>query len=357
MATSTTTTPTIAVKGYAAANAKSALTPFSFKRREPGPLDVLIDIHFCGICHSDIHQARDEWGGSLFPMVPGHEIAGVVSQVGNKVSRFKVGDKVGVGCFVDSCRECEYCKAGQEHFCSKGMSATYNGLEQDGVTHTYGGYSDRIVVDEKYVLKLPENLPLDATAPLLCAGITLYSPLAHWKAGPGKKVAIIGLGGLGHMGVKIAHAMGAEVTVLSQSLKKEADGKRLGADHFYATSDSATFEKLKGSFDLIINTVSAGIDWNQYTELLTVDGSLVILGIPDAPVPVNAMPLVFKRRSIAGSLIGSIKETQEMLDFCGKHNIVSDIERIGIDQVNDAYERVLKSDVRYRFVIDMATLK
>ncbi|TGN02072.1 NAD(P)-dependent alcohol dehydrogenase [Leptospira dzoumogneensis] len=346
----------IQAKGYAAAIAKAPLAPFQFDRRDAKDEDVVIDIQYCGICHSDIHQARDEWGGSIFPMVPGHEITGVVSKIGPKVTKFKVGDKVGVGCFVDSCRECEHCKAGLEQFCEGGMSATYNGREQDRKTPTYGGYSNKIVVDQNYVLRIPDNLPLDAAAPLLCAGITLYSPLAHWKAGPGKKVAIIGLGGLGHMGVKIAHALGAEVTVLSQSNKKEADAKRLGADHFYATSEKSTFNKLKGSFDLIINTVSMPLDWNAYLSLLRLDGSLVVVGVPEEQVPVGAFSLIMGRKSLAGSLIGGIAETQEMLDFCGKHNITSDIELISIQKVNEAYERVVKSDVRYRFVIDIATL-
>lgn len=346
----------IPVKSYAAATAKSPLAPFAFERRDPKEKDVLIDIRFCGICHSDIHQARDEWGGSIFPMVPGHEITGVVSKVGSAVTKFKVGDKVGVGCFVDSCRNCEQCKRGLEQFCEKGMSATYNGREQDKKTPTYGGYSNQIVVDEEYVLRVPDNLPLDAAAPLLCAGITLYSPLVHWKAGPGKKVAIIGLGGLGHMGVKIAHALGAEVTVLSQSNKKEADAKRLGADHFYATSDPKTFVKLRNHFDLIVNTVSMPMDWNQYLGLLNVDGSMVVVGIPEEQVPIGAFSLIGGRRSLAGSLIGGIQETQEMLDFCGKHSIVSDIELIPIQKVNEAYERVIKSDVRYRFVIDIESL-
>ncbi|GBF37869.1 NAD(P)-dependent alcohol dehydrogenase [Leptospira johnsonii] len=346
----------IQAKGYAAAIAKAPLAPFQFDRRDAKDEDVVIDIHYCGICHSDIHQARDEWGGSIFPMVPGHEITGVVSKVGPKVTKFKVGDKVGVGCFVDSCRECEHCKAGLEQFCETGMSATYNGREQDRKTPTYGGYSNKIVVDQNYVLRIPDNLPLDAAAPLLCAGITLYSPLAHWKAGPGKKVAIIGLGGLGHMGVKIAHALGAEVTVLSQSNKKEADAKRLGADHFYATSEKSTFTKLRGSFDLIINTVSMPLDWNAYLSLLRVDGSMVVVGVPEEQVPIGAFSLIGGRKSLAGSLIGGIAETQEMLDFCGKHNITSDIELIPIQKVNDAYERVVKSDVRYRFVIDIASL-
>jgi uncharacterized zinc-type alcohol dehydrogenase-like protein len=343
-------------KGYAAKTAKDSLAPFSFERREPREHDVAIDIKFCGICHSDIHQARDEWGGSIFPMVPGHEIAGVVSAVGNKVTKYKVGDKVGVGCFVDSCRKCAQCKKGLEQYCAVGMVLTYNGKDHDGAP-TFGGYSEKIVVDENYVLRIPNNLPLDGAAPLQCAGITLYSPLRHWQTGPGKKVAIIGLGGLGHMGVKLAHAMGAEVTALSQSLKKQADGKRLGANHFYATSDPATFENLKRYFDLIICTVPTGIDWNPYLELLNVDGSFVVVGVPDKPVSLGAFPLILGRRSVAGSVIGGIQETQEMLDFCGAHNITCDIETIPIQKVNEAYERVLKSDVRYRFVIDMATLK
>lgn len=343
--------------GYAAYSAKAPLTPYAFKRREVSEHDVLIEIHYCGICHSDIHQAREEWGGALFPMVPGHEIVGTVSQIGTAVKRFKVGDKVGVGCFVDSCRQCDACTEGLEQYCTEGMTGTYNDMSRDGTELSQGGYSNRIVVDENYVLTLPENLPLAATAPLLCAGITLYSPLKHWHAGPGKKIAIIGLGGLGHMGVKIAHAMGAEVTVLSHSITKEADGKRCGADHFYATADKAIFKKLANSFDLIINTVSAKLDWNAYLGLLKRDGTMVVVGIPQDAIPLSSFSLIMGRRSLAGSLIGGIKETQEMLDFCGKHQITSDIELIPIQDVNTAYERVLKSDVRYRFVIDMASLE
>ncbi len=346
-------------KGYAALTAKAALAPYSFERREPREHDVVIDIKYCGICHSDIHQTRDEWSDyqeeSIFPMVPGHEIGGIVSAVGNKVTKYKIGDKAGVGCFVDSCRTCAECKNGLEQYCTVLTVWTYNARDTEG-TPTYGGYSDRIVVDEKYVLRMPTNLPLDACAPLLCAGITLYSPLRHWNAGPGKKVAIIGLGGLGHMGVKLAHALGAEVTVLSQTLKKQADGKRLGADHFYATSDPETFTKLKRAFDLIINTVSAKIDWNQYLSLLKVDGTMVVVGLPDKDVAISAFSLGAGRHSLAGSQIGGIRETQEMLDFCGKHGIACDIEVVPIQKVNEAYERVLKSDVRYRFVIDMASL-
>ena len=344
------------VSGYAVKQAKGNFAPYSFERREPRDNDVVIDIQYCGICHTDIHQVNDEWGGSVFPMVPGHEITGIVSQIGQKVTKYKVGDKVGVGCFVDSCRKCESCNKGLEQYCTEGMVTTYNGTEKDGKT-TQGGYSEKIVVDENYVLKIPSNLPLDKTAPLLCAGITLYSPLIHWKAGPGKKVAIIGLGGIGHMGVKIAHGLGAEVTVLSHSLKKQQDAKKLGADNFYATSDPETFEKLKGYFDLMINTVSSELDWNQYLELLAIDGTMVVVGIPEKQIPIGSFPLVAGRRSIAGSLIGGIKETQEMLDFCGKNNITSEIEIIPIQKISEAYKRILDSDVRYRFVIDIKSIK
>ncbi|APG92324.1 NAD(P)-dependent alcohol dehydrogenase [Sinorhizobium americanum] len=343
-------------RGYAATDASQPLAPFTFERREPRDDDVVIDIQYCGVCHSDIHQARNEWGNSTFPMVPGHEIVGIVRAVGSKVTKFKRGDRVGVGCFVDSCTTCATRDLDLEHY-MPGLVVTYNGVEADGKTPTQGGYSDHIVVKEGYVLSIPANLPLDAAAPLLCAGITLYSPLRHWKAGPGKKVAIVGMGGLGHMGVKLAHAMGAEVTVLSQSLSKKEDGLKLGADHYYATNDPQTFEKLAGNFDLIICTVGTEIDWNAYLNLLKVDGDFVVVGIPEKPVPVHAFSLVPARRSISGSMIGSIKETQEMLDFCGEHGIVSEIETIRMEEVNAAYERVLKSDVRYRFVIDMASIK
>lgn len=344
-------------QAYAAPSANQPLAPFQFNRREPGPHDVLIDIHYCGVCHSDIHQARDEWGGSIFPMVPGHEIVGTVVRTGAEVKRYKVGDKVGVGCFVDSCRECSSCHEGLEQYCESGMTGTYNDTERDGKTPTYGGYSTQIVVDEKYVLRVPENLPLDKAAPLLCAGITTYSPLSHWNAGPGKKVAVVGLGGLGHMAVKIAHAMGAEVTVLSHSMKKKEDSARLGADHFYATSDESTFKKLANHFDLILNTVSVELDWNQYLNLLKRDGTMVLLGVPPNAPAVHAFSLIGGRRSLAGSLIGGIKETQDMLDFCGKHGIGSDIEVIPIEKINEAYERMIKGDVRYRFVIDIQSLK
>ncbi len=347
----------IETRAYAAASANAPLAPTQIQRRDPGAHDVLIDIQFCGICHSDIHQVRDEWGGSMFPMVPGHEIAGVVSRVGAKVTRYKVGDSVGVGCLVDSCRTCKSCKEGLEQYCETGANFTYNSFEKDGKTPTQGGYSTQVVVNEDFVVRIPDNLPLDKAAPLMCAGVTLYSPLRHWNAGPGKKVAIVGLGGLGHMGVKIAHAMGAEVTVLSQSLRKKQDGMKMGADRFYATSDPATFEALDSYFDLIINTVSEGIDWNQYLGLLKRDGAFVVVGAPDKPIPVGAFPLIGGRKSIAGSAIGGIAETQEMLDFCGKHGIACDIELTPIQKVNEAYERVVKSDVRYRFVIDIASLK
>ena len=344
----------IPVKGYAAPVAKAPLEPFSFHRRSVGDHDVLIDIRYCGICHSDIHQTRAGWGSSLFPMVPGHEIVGAVSQIGNKVMKFKVGDDVGVGGFVDSCRHCESCQEGLEQYC-KGVTFTYNGKERDGSHLTRGGYSTKVVVNENYVLRLPTNLPLDAAAPLLCAGIAVYSPLKYWHIGAGKKVAIVGLGGLGHMGVKIAYAMGADVTVLSHSLKKGADGKRMGAMDFCASS--GIFDNVASTFDLIICTVPVEIDWNQYLKLLKRDGTMVVVGIPAEDVPVGAFPLIFGRRSLAGSAVGGIKETQEMLDFCGEHDITAEIELISIQQVNEAYERVLKSDVRYRFVIDIASLK
>jgi len=342
-------------RGYAATDASKPLTPFTFERREPNDDDVVIDIKYAGICHSDIHTVRNEWKNAVYPIVPGHEIAGVVRAVGSKVTRFKVGDHVGVGCFVDSCVGCATRDVDNEQY-MPGLVQTYNSVERDGKTATQGGYSDHIVVREDYVLAIPENLPLDASAPLLCAGITLYSPLHHWNAGPGKKVAIVGMGGLGHMGVKIGSAMGAEITVLSQTLYKKEDGLKLGAKEYYATSDASTFEKLAGTFDLILCTVSAEIDWNAYLNLLKVNGTMVLLGVPEHAIPVHAFSVIPARRSLAGSMIGSIKETQEMLDFCGKHNIVSEIEKIDIKDVNEAYERVLKSDVRYRFVIDMASL-
>ncbi|MBN9754915.1 MULTISPECIES: NAD(P)-dependent alcohol dehydrogenase [unclassified Pseudonocardia] len=326
----------------------------TIERRDPRPHDVVIDIAYAGICHSDIHQARDEWGEGIYPMVPGHEIAGVVSAVGDQVSRYAVGDRVGVGCFVDSCRECENCLAGEEQYCLKGEVQTYNGRQYDGEP-TYGGYSTQIVVDENYVLHIPDGVELDVAAPLLCAGITLYSPLHHWNAGPGKQVAIVGMGGLGHMGVKIAAAMGAEVTVLSRTLSKQEDGKRLGADHYFATEDESTFSELAGRFDLIVNTVAAQIPVDAYLGLLKLDGTMVNVGVPEGPLSYHGFSLVASRRSLAGSKIGGIRETQEMLDFCAEHGLGADIETISCDQVDEAWERVVRGDVRYRFVIDTAT--
>jgi uncharacterized zinc-type alcohol dehydrogenase-like protein len=343
------------VAAYAAPAAKAPLERTTVERREVREFDVLIDIKFAGICHSDIHQVREGWGEAIFPMVPGHEIAGVVSEVGPGVTRFKVGDRVGVGCMVDSCRECENCLRGEEQYCLKGMVGTYNALDKDGEP-TYGGYSEKIVVDENYVVRIPDGLSLDVAAPLLCAGITTYSPLAHWNAGPGKKVAVVGLGGLGHMAVKIAHAMGAEVTVLSQSLRKKDDGLKLGADHYYATSDPKTFEELQGTFDLIVSTVSAPMDFGALLSLLKVDGALVNVGAPEEPISLNLFSVIGGRKTLAGSMIGGIRETQEMLDFCAGHGIGAEIELISASEINEAYERVLSSDVRYRFVIDTATI-
>ncbi|MFF4210052.1 NAD(P)-dependent alcohol dehydrogenase [Streptomyces sp. NPDC001796] len=343
------------VAAYAAPAAKAPLERTTIERREVREFDVLIDIKFAGICHSDIHQAREGWGEAIFPMVPGHEIAGVVSEVGPGVTKFKVGDRVGVGCMVDSCRECENCLRGEEQYCLKGMVGTYNAIGKDGEP-TYGGYSEKIVVDENYVVRIPDGLSLDVAAPLLCAGITTYSPLAHWNAGPGKKVAVVGLGGLGHMAVKIAHAMGAEVTVLSQSLRKKDDGLKLGADHYYATSDPKTFEELQGSFDLIVSTVSAPMDFGALLSLLKVDGALVNVGAPEEPISLNLFSVIGGRKTLAGSMIGGIRETQEMLDFCAAHGIGAEIELISASEINEAYERVLSSDVRYRFVIDTATI-
>ncbi|MCW7945759.1 alcohol dehydrogenase [Streptomyces hygroscopicus] len=343
------------VAAYAAPAAKAPLERTTIERREVGEFDVLIDIKFAGICHSDIHQAREGWGEAIFPMVPGHEIAGVVAEVGSGVTKFKVGDRVGVGCLVDSCRECENCQAGLEQYCLKGVTGTYNALDKNGEP-TYGGYSQKIVVDENYTVRIPDGLSLDVAAPLLCAGITTYSPLRHWNAGPGKKVAIVGLGGLGHMGVKIAHAMGAEVTVLSQSLRKQEDGLKLGADHYHATSDPKTFEELRGTFDLIVSTVSAPLDFGAFLSLLKTDGALVNVGAPEEPISLNLFSVIGGRKTLAGSGIGGIGETQEMLDFCARHGIGAEIELISASEINEAYERVLSSDVRYRFVIDTATI-
>jgi uncharacterized zinc-type alcohol dehydrogenase-like protein len=325
------------------------------ERRDVGPNDVLIDIAYAGICHSDIHQAREEWGRAIFPMVPGHEIAGIVTEVGADVTKHAVGDRVGIGCFVDSCRECENCLAGEEQFCLKGNVATYNGRQYDG-SETYGGYSTRIVADENYVLRIPDGIPLDTAAPLLCAGITTYSPLRHWGAGPGTRVAVIGMGGLGHMAVQIAHAMGAHVTVLSRTLAKKDEGLALGADEYFATESPDALEALRGRFDLIINTVSADIPVDLYLATLRLDGALVFVGLPENPQQFRVFSLTGARRSLAGSNIGGIRETQEMLDFCAEHGIASVIETIGADEVTDAYDRVVRGDVRYRFVIDTATI-
>jgi len=345
----------LTVNAYAATSPTGPLAPTTIERRDLGPHDVLIEIKYAGICHSDIHTARGDWGPVTYPLVTGHEIAGIVTKVGTEVTKHNVGDRVGVGCMVDSCGECRYCQGGQEQFCIKGNIGTYGATGKDGQL-TQGGYCTHIVVTQDFVLRIPDGLDLDVAAPLLCAGITTYSPLNRWGAGPGKKVAVVGLGGLGHMGVKIAHAMGAEVTVLSQSLKKQEDGLRLGADHYYATSNPETFEKLAGSFDLVLNTVSAAIDVDAYLSLLAVDGALVNVGAPPEPLSVNVFSLILGRRSFAGSMIGGIRETQEMLDFCAAHHLGAEIEVIGADQINEAYERVLASDVRYRFVIDTSTL-
>jgi uncharacterized zinc-type alcohol dehydrogenase-like protein len=343
------------VTAYATQAAKAPFEKVQIERRDLGPKDVLIKIAFAGICHSDIHTGRNEWGEAHFPLVPGHEIAGTVEEVGPEVSKYAAGDRVGVGCMVDSCRECENCQAGEEQYCLKGNVGTYNSKGKDG-RWTDGGYSTHIVVDEDFVLGIPEGIELDEAAPLLCAGITLYSPLNHWHAGPDKKVAVVGMGGLGHMGVKIAHAMGAEVTVLSQSLSKKDDGERFGADHYYATSDDETFTKLAGSFDLILNTVSATLPMQKYLSLLKVNGTLVSVGAPPEPLEVPAFALIGGRRSWAGSMIGGIRETQEMLDFCAEHGIGAEIETITAEQIDEAWNRVVDSDVRYRFVIDTSTI-
>ncbi len=345
------------IPAFAAPSPKAPLAPHTIERREPGPHDVLIDILYCGVCHSDIHQVRDEWGGSIFPMVPGHEIVGRVKQVGAHVTKFKPGDMAGVGCMVNSCRDCDPCRRDLEQFCLKGAAFTYNGTEMDRKTPTYGGYSTQVVVDERFTLKVPDGLDPAGVAPLLCAGITTYSPLRQWNCKPGDKVGVVGLGGLGHMAVKLAASMGAEVTMLSTSRRKEEDARRLGAKGFALTSDEETFKKLAGAFDLIINTISAPHDYNQYLGMLKVQGTMVLVGVPPEAVPVHAFSLISGNRRLAGSLIGGIKQTQEMLDYCGEHKIVSDVEVIPIQKINEAYERVIKGDVRYRFVIDIASLK
>jgi uncharacterized zinc-type alcohol dehydrogenase-like protein len=343
-------------KSYAAQNATASLAPWTIDRRTPKPNDVQIEILYCGVCHSDLHTARNEWGGTIYPCVPGHEIVGRVSAVGNAVTKFKAGDIAGVGCLVDSCRECDNCKEGLEQYCSNGMVGTYNGQQKDGSGNTYGGYSKSITVREEFVLRIADNLPLEAVAPLLCAGITTYSPLRHWKVGKGQKVGVLGLGGLGHMGVKLAVSMGAEVTMLSHTAAKATDAKRLGAHKFVLTTDEAQTKAVANYFDFILDTVSAAHDYNFYLGMLRTNGVMVCVGAPPVPAQIPAFNLIFGRKSFAGSLIGGLPETQEMLDYCAKHNIVSDVEVIAIKDINEAYERMLKGDVRYRFVIDMATL-
>lgn len=336
----------------------SAKAPFektTIERRELRPDDVLIDIKFSGICHSDLHSAYGEWPGGIFPMVPGHEIAGIVTAVGSQVTKFAVGDRVGVGVFVNSCGECEYCSKGQEQYCSKGVVGTYNSLDYDG-SPTYGGYSQKIVVTERFVVRIPDALELDAASPLLCAGITTYSPLKHWNVGPGKRVAILGMGGLGHVAIQFAHALGAEVTVLSRSKDKEEEALKLGADDYFATNDPATFDTLTGRFDLILNTVSAQINVDAYLSLLRVDGTLVNVGLPPEPSQYHVFSLIGSRRSIAGSNVGGVAETQEMLNFAAEHGVSPQIEVIRADQIEEAYERLNRGDVRYRFVIDISTL-
>ena len=346
----------LSTRGYASTSPTSTLEPFNFERRDLGPHDVLIEILYCGICHSDIHQARDEWGGSMFPMVPGHEIVGRVARVGSQVKRFNVGELTGVGTMVDSCRVCESCKEGLEQYCAKHPSWTYNGIEQDGKTPTYGGYSSQIVVDEQYTLKISPNLPLANVAPLLCAGITTYSPLRHFEVGPGQRVGVVGLGGLGHMAVKLAASMGAEVTVFSTSKTKEQDARRLGAQDFVVSLDPKNLDALANRFDFILDAVSAPHDVNAYLNLLRRDGVVAMVGVPAKPLQVQALSLILKRRTLTGSGVGGIRETQEMLDYCAEHNVTSDVEVIPIQQVNEAFERTVNGDVRYRFVIDMNTL-
>ncbi len=342
---------------YAARSAAQPLEPFTLERREPGSHDVSIDIMYCGVCHSDIHQVRDEWGAGIFPMVPGHEIIGRIGQVGSDVKTFAVGDLAGVGCMVDSCRQCAPCQEGHEQFCERGASMTYNGTLMDRYTPTYGGYSTRVVVDAAFTLKIPSGLDPAGAAPLLCAGVTTYSPLRQWNCKKGDRVGVIGLGGLGHMAVKLAASMGAEVTVLSTSQDKEADALRLGAQAFASTRDDSSFRRLRSHFDLIIDTVSAPHDYNRYLSLLRPFGAMVLLGIPPEPSPLSAGALVMGNRKLAGSLIGGIAETQEVLDYCAEHGVVSDVEIIPIAQINTAYERMIRGDVRYRFVIDISSLK
>jgi uncharacterized zinc-type alcohol dehydrogenase-like protein len=351
------TRETFKIDGYAADSATSPLKPFSFARRKPTALDVQIEILYCGICHSDLHTVKNEWGQTVYPVVPGHEIVGRVTAVGSQVTRFKVGDLAGVGCMVDSDRNCPACREGLEQYCETGATLTYNSEDKYLGGVTYGGYSEQIVVDQHFVLNIPKNLELAAVAPLLCAGITTYSPLRHWKVGPGQRVGVIGLGGLGHMGVKLAHAFGAQVTLFTTSSHKHEDGRRLGADEVVVSKDPAAMEQQANRFDFILDTVSAEHDVNPYLNALKRDGTMVLVGAPEKPVPVAAFSLIPKRRTFAGSMIGGIPETQEMLDFCGKHGITADIEIIPMQKIDEAYERMLRSDVKYRFVIDMASLK
>lgn len=342
--------------GYAALTPKAKLAPFRFRRRAVGKNDVRIQILYCGVCHSDIHQARDEWGGGIFPMVPGHEIVGRVVEVGKGVNKVKVGDPVGVGCFVGSCRKCQPCKNDLENYCERHFALTYNGTEMDQKTPTYGGYADQIVVDKHFVLKVPKNLDLARVAPLLCAGITTYSPLKHWRVGKGHRLGVMGLGGLGHMAVKFGKALGAHVSVISTSPNKAADAKRLGAKDFIVSSDAKQLAKHAGSLDFILSTVAAKHDLNVPLNLLKLDGTLIMVGIPDVPLDMHPAPLIMQRKSIAGSLVGGLKETQEMLNFCGKNKIMSDIELIPMQKINEAFDRTVRGDVRYRFVIDNATI-
>src|SRR5437899_7659533 len=344
------------IPAYAAPEAKKPLVPFTIDRRDPGPRDVAIEILFCGVCHSDIHQARGEWGRSSFPMVPGHEIVGRVQKVGKEVTKVKPGDLAGVGCMVDSCGVCDSCRRGLEQFCAKGAAFTYNSTEMDRVTPTYGGYSTQIVVAERFTLRIPAGLDPAGAAPLLCAGITTWSPLRQWSVKKGDRVGVVGLGGLGHMAVKLAASMGAEVTMLSTSRSKEADARRLGAQAFESTRDEATFRKLAGRFDLLIDTISAPPDYNRYLGMLRPQAAMVIVGIPPEPIPLSAWSLIAGNRRLAGSAIGGIPETQEMLDYCARHEIGADVEVIPIQKVNEAYERMVRNDVRYRFVIDLASL-
>jgi len=345
------------VKSYAATQANKPLEPFQLNRREPGPLDIEIEILYCGVCHSDIHTARNEWGRTMYPVVPGHEIVGKVTRVGDQITAHQVGDTVGVGCFVDSCMHCENCSDGLEQYCLNGNSQTYNALEQDKKTITYGGYATHITVTEHFVLRIADNLPLEKVAPLLCAGITTYSPLRYWGLGSGDKLGIVGLGGLGHMAVKLGASMGAEVTILSRSAAKEKDALELGAHHFALTTETDTMKELAGTFDYILDTVSAPHDYNSYLPLLKTNGVMILVGVPPKPSDVQAGNLIMSRRSLVGSLVGGVKETQEMLDYCAKHNITSDVEVISINQINEAFDRTVAGDVHYRFVIDMASLK